>query len=231
MHIIKKKIMKSAAFFLLPVLMLTACTGKNDIVFDTQEQEKMQGAEYTANMGNTADAENADTGENEPAQETEPGLIYVHICGAVVSPGVYELKAGSRVFEGIEAAGGFSTEACKDYVNQAKILQDGQRLVIPTMEEAEAAKENGSDKEPWMTDDTEAESEVSSGGSAEGLVNINTADESELSSIAGIGEGKAAAIVRYRQEHGNFQSIEDIMKVSGIKEGTYEKIKEKITVK
>ena len=65
---------------------------------------------------------------------------------------------------------------------------------------------------------------------ADGLVNINTASEEELSAIPGIGAGKAAAVVRYRQENGAFASIEDIMKVSGIKEGTYEKIKDKITV-
>ncbi len=74
------------------------------------------------------------------------------------------------------------------------------------------------------------EDKTGSSGSSDGLVNINTASESELGNVKGIGAGKAAAIVQYRQENGNFASIEDIMNVSGIKEGTYEKIKDKITV-
>ena len=114
------------------------------------------------------------------------------------------------------------------------MLQDWQRLIIPTLEEAEAVNGAGTFQESWRIDALETEQSVvgeAAAGNKDGLININTADESVLSSIDGIGAGKAAAIVRYRQENGNFQSVQDIMKVSGIKEGTYEKIKDKITVK
>lgn len=233
MHITKINILKITLFFLLPMLTLTACTGKQDIAFELEEQGKTQETEYVPDAEKTADDGNAAVKEVMAANE--PSVIYVHICGAVVNPGVYALDTGSRVFEGIKAAGGFSEEACEDYVNQAKVLQDGQRLIIPTLEEAEAVKDAGAYQESWRVDALEAEQsaagEAASVGNTDGLININTADESELSSIDGIGAGKAAAIVKYRQENGNFQSIQDIMKVSGIKEGTYEKIKDKITVK
>ncbi|MDE6750150.1 MAG: helix-hairpin-helix domain-containing protein [Lachnospiraceae bacterium] len=229
----KKNILKITLFFLLPLLTLTACTGKQDIAFELEEQGKAQETEYVPDVETTVDDGNA--AAEEVIIIKEPAVIYVHICGAVVNPGVYALDAGSRVFEGIEAAGGFSEEACEDYVNQAEELRDGQRLIIPTLEEVDAVKDNGSNQESWRIDALEAEQsavgEAVPTGNADGLININTADESELSSIDGIGAGKAAAIVKYRQENGNFQTIQDIMKVSGIKEGTYEKIKDKITVK
>lgn len=228
----KKNILKITLFFLLPLLTLTACTGKQDIAFELEEQGKTHETEYVPDAEKTADGESA--AAEEVIAVKEPAVIYVHICGAVVNPGVYALDAGCRVFEGVEAAGGFSEEACEDYVNQAEILQDGQRLIIPTLEEAEAVNNAGTFQESWRIDALETEQSAvgeAAAGNKDGLININTADESVLSSIDGIGAGKAAAIVKYRQENGNFQSVQDIMKVSGIKEGTYEKIKDKITVK
>ncbi|MDE7282442.1 MAG: helix-hairpin-helix domain-containing protein [Lachnospiraceae bacterium] len=227
----KKNILKITLFFLLPLLTLTACTGKQDIAFELEEQGKTKEAEYVSDEEKTADGESA--AAEEVIAVKEPAVIYVHICGAVANPGVYALDAGSRVFEGVEAAGGFSKEACEDYVNQAEILQDGQRLIIPTLEEAEAVNNAGTFQESWRIDALGTEQSAvgeAAVGNTDGLININTADESVLSSIDGIGAGKAAAIVKYRQENGNFQSVQDIMKVSGIKEGTYEKIKDKITV-
>ncbi len=233
MHMSLFKKLKTVVFFLLPVLILTACTGKEDIAFELEEQGKAQEAEYVPDAEEISDEGKAAV--EEIATEEESAVIYVHICGAVVNPGVYALDTGSRVFEGVEAAGGFSEDACEDYVNQAEALRDGQRLIIPTAEEAEAVKDAGSNNASWRVDAIEGEqsvaAETASAGNTDGLVNINTADEKELSAIDGIGAGKAAAIVKYRQENGNFQSIQDIMKVSGIKEGTYEKIKDKITVK
>lgn len=238
-------VLKIVAFFLIPAFMLTACTSKEELAFELEEQGKTQEVEYIPDAGKQSDVEAALDEEKTAVEEAtptkEPAVIYVHICGAVLNPGVYELNEGSRVFEGIEAAGGFCEDACEDYVNQAEPLRDGQRLIIPTLEEVETLAKDGASKEPWKAHAIEAEqsavaeqstaAEAASTGNADGLVNINTADESELSAIDGIGAGKAAAIVKYRQENGSFQSIQDIMKVSGIKEGTYEKIKDKITVK
>lgn len=229
-------ICKLGMFLIFPVFVLTACTGKEDMVLELDGESVSDGglADRYA-VGDAASDEYSGLSK-DVSLDAVPEQIYVHICGAVVNPGVYELEAGSRVFEGIKAAGGFSENACEDYVNQAGPLSDGERLVIPTVEEVEKAEEDGTYQELWAagtadkgTLDT-GEDKTGSSGNSDGLVNINTATESELGNVKGIGAGKAAAIVQYRQENGSFASIEDIMKVSGIKEGTYEKIKDKITV-
>ncbi len=211
-----KKLLKRGIFLLFPLFVLTACTSRNDMVLDLEAQDNMKQPE--ALSGDTGEAVDE---QNLPETEDLPEDIFVHICGAVVNPGVYILPTGSRIFEGIEAAGGFSEEACEDFVNLAQTLQDGQRIVIPTVEEAEAAMQDSTYQEQWVPEESQ---------NTDGRVNINTASEQELSAISGIGAGKAAAIVQYRQENGSFSSVEDIMKVSGIKEGTYEKIKDKITI-
>ena len=150
--------------------------------------------------------------QKEPAlTETKVQSIYVHVCGAVNSPGVVELSKEARVADALAAAGGFCENAHTDYVNQAARLEDGQQLYFPTVEEVCLLKEQ--------------ESSI-----AEGLVNINTADESRLCTLPGIGQAKAQDIIAYREAHGEFVRIEDIMKVSGIKQSAYDKICDKITV-
>lgn len=211
-----KNLLKRGMFLLFPLFMLTACTSRNDMVLELETQDNAQQSEMLS-----SDAAESLNEQNVSETENLPEDIFVHICGAVVNPGVYVLSAGSRIFEGIEAAGGFSEDACEDFVNLAQTLQDGQRIVIPTEEEAEAVVQDSAYQEQWLPEETQ---------SADGRVNINTASEQELSAISGIGAGKAAAIIQYRQENGSFSNVEDIMKVSGIKEGTYEKIKDKITV-
>jgi len=141
----------------------------------------------------------------------QPQTICVYVCGAVISPGVVELPAGSRGCDALDAAGGFAEGADERSVNLAAVLEDGQQVYFPTAEEAEQIQES-------------AEAESS------GLVNINKADTSQLCTLPGIGESRAAAIIAYREEHGDFASPEDIMQVSGIKTAAYEKIKDYITV-
>lgn len=221
------------------VTCLSACTSKDELVLelDKQTEENLSSEaqdEVSENLDMTLESQGTGVEDQDSVISTQTvsdketavpvqSRIYVHICGAVEHPGVYEVSADSRVYEGIEAAGGFTEDAFEDYVNQAELMQDGQKIVIPTIEEAkEQGLENQSSLETGKT---------SSSDTTQGRVNINTATESELCSINGIGAGRAAAIVKYRQANGNFAAIEDIMKVSGIKEGTYEKIKDMITVK
>lgn len=200
---------------------------------------------------NFAARERTVSAENLQVQEETAGnsILYVHICGAVEAPGVYELPAGSRVYEAVQAAGGFSAEAEQDYVNQAQILTDGVKLVIPTVEEAAMAKGAAATegKEPVFSaageksetavqigivgsEDVTNQSVAENGKQAGGRININTATEQELCEIPGVGETRAAAIISYRESHGGFTKPEDIMKVNGIKEGMYEKIKDSISV-
>ncbi len=168
--------------------------------------------------------------ESAPEPQTEQ-TIFVHVCGAVRTPGVYELKSGSRVYEAVRAAGGFTDDAEENYVNQAQILSDGIKLMIPTVEEALAMPDDGMDTQAAEgTAGQPAEGGIAGQPAYDGRININTASQQELCTIPGIGATRAAAIVQYRQEHGSFGSVEDIMKVTGIKEGTYEKIKDSIKV-
>lgn len=154
---------------------------------------------------------------------TEPEMIFVDVCGAVTIPGVYEIDADSRVFQAIEAAGGLLPEAASSAVNQAQPVSDGQQIYVPTQEEVEEGALPAAIQP--------AESENGTGASADGVVNINTADASALKSLSGIGDAKAQAILAYREEHGSFSSIEEIMQVPGIKESTFSAIKDKIAVK
>lgn len=217
MRILIENLLKRGIFLLLFLFVLTACTSRKDMVLELDVQDDvMQQPELFLD-----DEEKAPDIQDVQKTEIPSAEIYVHICGAVVNPGVYTLTAGSRIFEGIEAAGGFRDDACEDFINLAQTLQDGQRVVIPTLEDAENMAQDN-----LFAGQALAKEEQN----ADGRVNINTAGEQELSAISGIGAGKAAAIVKYRQENGSFSCIEDVMKVNGIKEGTYEKIKDKITV-
>ncbi len=207
------------AALLLTVLVVTAgCTKKEELLFVTGEiGETVLSAQPGTDSGTAPPAQ---PGIVSDTAQTERGGILVHVCGAVLHAGVYELKAGSRVYEAVEAAGGFAADADQNYVNQAQTLKDGVKLVIPTMEEAAQARE----REPLI------EAAQGEDGVQDGRININTATAAQLCDIPGVGATRAAAIIAYRESHGGFHKPEDIMKVDGIKEGMYEKIKDSISV-
>ena len=163
------------------------------------------------------------------SESGEESLI-VYVCGAVSEPGVYELSSGSRVNDAVNAAGGFSEEADTTYVNLAAQISDGAKLRIPTLEETEEVKGKGNvlSEELYSCDKTGLDVDAKSDNS--GLININSASEEELKTLPGIGDSIAARIVKYRQQNGKFNSIDDIMKISGIKDKLFSKIKEYITV-
>lgn len=149
------------------------------------------------------------------------GDICVYVCGAVCQPGVYILKTGSRVCDAIAAAGGLKEEASRDFWNQAEYVKDGQMIDVPLESEAESGQMNFGKTE-------ESAEESLSGTDSEGRININTASREELLQIPGIGASRAEEIIRYREKSGGFSRIEDIMNVSGIKEGLFEKMKDYI---
>lgn len=196
------------------VIMLTGCTnaeyGSELVLEDTLDV--------------SADETSIDNSSSESASfnsvcEPEKTFIVVYVCGAVVKAGVYELPADSRVNDAVLAAGGFADNADETYVNLAAPVSDGTQILIPTKEEVEkglVAAES--------IDNTESTDK------APGLVNINTASKEELKTLPGIGDGIAGKIIDYREKSGSFKTIEDIMKVSGIKDKLFSKIKDKITV-
>ena len=140
----------------------------------------------------------------------------MYICGAVNTPGVYELDKDARVFEAIRSAGGMTDEAAPDAINQARVVSDGEQIYVPTAEEAES---QGTGVEGTVTE-----------SAVDDKVNINTAGKDELMTLTGIGEAKAGSILRYREENGRFESIEELMEIEGIKEGVFNKIKDDITI-
>ena len=168
--------------------------------------------------------------------ETQPEMIYVDVCGAVANPGVFQLAAGSRVFQAIEAAGGYLPEAVQNCVNRAGVLTDGQQLYILTQEEMEqqgldpAEMAGASDGQMNGSAGTGQNTGIAAQAQQDNRININTADETQLTTLTGIGATRAQAIIAYRQENGPFATIEEIMNVQGIKEGTFAKIKDEIVV-
>ncbi|EOT27486.1 comEA protein [Eubacterium sp. 14-2] len=153
------------------------------------------------------------SGPEETSEEAvqENPVIYVQVSGAVAKPGVYELKAGSRIFQAVELAGGITEEADTKNLNQAGILEDGQMVYIPDAEEAA----QGLPVEP---------------GQEDGRINLNTATETELMTLPGIGAAKARSILAFREANGSFQCTEDLMKIEGIKDGVFSRIKDSIRV-
>lgn len=143
--------------------------------------------------------------------------IVVYITGAVPRPGVYALAQGSRVQDAISAAGGFLADADKTGINLARALEDGEQLEI--------AYTSGSS--PVIGTDIPPTSETPSSSD---LININTASQADLETLPGIGPTTAQKIIAYREANGPFVSTEDIVNVSGIGPGTYQRIKDLITV-
>ena len=175
---------------------------------------------FTSVAAAEADAGDKKNEAESKAAEEKEGSIWVYVCGEVASPGVYELQEGDRITHAIEAAGGLTEAAGQVYLNQAAHLTDGQRIYVPSREEEQTLKEEGSPSD--MAD--------AGMGKDTGIINLNTATKAELLSLSGIGESRAEAIIAYRETNGGFRKIEDLKKVDGIKEGIFQKIREQITV-
>lgn len=183
-------------FLLNIVILCVSACGKNDggkVIYEKDSAEETQ-EEYIT----TADS------------------VYVHIYGAVNSPGVYKVSGEMRVFEAVEEAGGPTEDGNIQAINLARPVTDEMQIYVPTYEEVEKSEQVSYWQEDFEEDD--------------GLININTATKDELMNLPGIGEARADSIISYREENGDFADIADIMNVSGIKEAAYEKIKDKIKV-
>lgn len=169
--------------------------------------------------------------EGSEAPGPETSAVWVHVCGCVQAPGLYSLPEGSRVWNAIEAAGGFSETAAADWLNLAQPIEDGMKIEVPDLEKAKQREEQGLTAELTGTGGKGA---LSAGRERDPVsaakVNLNTASLEELMTLKGIGRSRAEDIIHYREAFGRFQSIEDIMNVSGIKNAAFEKIKDSITV-
>ncbi len=164
--------------------------------------------------------------DTEASRENEAALCYVYVCGKVQSPGVYTLPEGARIYEAVDLAGGFTDDAEESWLNLAEPVTDGMRLEVPSKAQAKDLS--------WQAQSQHAVTGNGDAGNSaagqRGLVNLNTASLEELMTLKGIGASRAEDIIRYRKEAGGFTRIEDIMKVPGIKDAAFQKIKENITV-
>lgn len=176
----------------------------------------------------------------DPENKDSIKTVKVDIKGAVKKPGVYELNEGSNIDEAIKVAGGITSKATTQNINLSKRLKDEMVIYVFTKDEIKKSEtesriaslvpkcecetikiENCIDKDESKKDDSSAEQKK---------ISINKATKQELSSLDGIGESKAEAIIDYRTKNGDFKEIEDLKKVSGIGEVLFEKIKDKITI-
>ena len=207
-------------------------------VEDTDQNRKAEPNAGNTDQNRKAEPSAGSTGRTalSDASSEEAKTLVVHICGAVSAPGVYELPAGSRIIDAVEAGGGFLPEADEACCNLAEEIVDGCQIYIMTKSEScadgQTEKKAGIQTSPdsdMQTTDRNVRSN-SAPALENGLVNLNTADVAALMTLPGIGESRAKAIISYREQHGAFAKIEDIMKISGIKQAAFSKIKDKITV-
>ena len=134
-----------------------------------------------------------------------PANFMVHVAGAVVEPGLYEVATGSRVQDAVALAGGFADGAVESSVNLARMVSDGEQIVVLH------------------------QSQLSIGGSG-GFISLNSATEAQLESLTGIGPAMAARIVEYRAQIGSFSSVEQLTEVPGIGSKLLEKIRDQLTL-
>ncbi len=183
-------------------------------------------------------AEEADSSGEEQIHDgqEETQMLAVYVCGAVQEPDVYYLPVGARIYDALQAAGGFTEDADSQWLNQAQPLTDGQMLLVYTAQETAQMELEGA-KRGENASGTVSSASGSGGAAGSGststdssVVNLNTGTKEQLMTLPGIGESKADAIIRYRTETGMFGCVEDIMNISGIKNSTFEKIKDRITV-
>ena len=198
---------------------------------ETAERQETAEADeaYAEVSGETVSTGNVEDGVPEPDRAVQQVLCYVYICGEVQSPGVYTLPEGARIYEAVDLAGGFTAQAAESWLNLAEPVTDGMKLEVPSKAQV---------KDPaWQAQSRSTAAGNGAGGSAgssasgqTALVNLNTASLEELMTLKGIGQARAEDIIRYRKEAGCFTKIEDIMKVPGIKDAAFQKIKDNITV-
>ena len=191
----EKNVIKiTASLFLLAVFLLLSLMGKgSNISYETEETQR---------GGAIATEESMVEIENDKIDDPAfSKIIFVDVIGCVVNPGVYQLEEGSRVFQALELAGGLTEEAEVKSINRAAILSDEQVITVLSVDEYEEMQNNSEGL-----------------GFVDGKVELNSADAKALESLSGIGPSMAEKILQYRQEHGRFDKIEDLMKVPGIGE-------------
>ncbi|MHB1017335.1 MAG: ComEA family DNA-binding protein [Coriobacteriia bacterium] len=166
----------------------------------------------------------AESAGSDDASETVPAVAVVHVAGAILRPGVYSLPVGSRVSDAVAAAGGALGSAAPDAVNLARIVADGERIYIPTQEEAEGAPGEIGASGSWSGEP------AAGGATADGTIDVNRATATELEELPGVGPATAQKIIDDREANGPFSKPEDLMRVPGIGAKKFETMREQVSV-
>lgn len=204
-----KKINKNIIIYILIIILIV-------VVYYLYTKKE----EYVENTNTIAIYE-----ENKESKETaqENKKIVIYITGAVKKEGIYEISENSRIADSIEIAGGLEENANIENMNLAYVLEDGMKIHIPSINEnMNEIQDNTNEYITKENGDTQTVKNINE------KVNINTATQTELETLPGIGPSIALKIIDYRKENGKFNTIEDIKKVNGIGENKYSKIKELI---
>ena len=203
------------ALVVVTALVLFGRNGENQEIVVEQIGETQSQLTENSDSETLDNADGSDEGQVKTKTVTK---LVVDISGCVKTPGVYEVEDSTRLHQVIEMAGGLTDEADVNAINQAELVMDGQKILIPEKLEGESISSSGG------TQGTVANSTANS------KININQADSTMLQEIPGVGPATADKIIQYREANGRFQTIEDIKNVSGIGDKTFEKMKEKICV-
>jgi len=187
---------------------------------------------YIINKANNSEYVDLETEESESTENTiindetitEEQEIIIHVTGAVKEQGIVKIKEGSRISDVIEQAGGVTNEADLSKINLAYLVQDGQKIYIPNTNDKDDLENITEHAGENVIDDNDSTSKSRK-------VNINTASQTELETLNGVGPSTALKIINYREEKGNFKKIEDIKNVPGIGEAKFESLKDSICIK
>ncbi|MBT1584313.1 ComEA family DNA-binding protein [Curtobacterium flaccumfaciens] len=191
----------------------------------------------TAGAGGASGVPSPSAGASAGAAPSAPGAgrVVVHVLGAVRRSGVVELPASSRVGDALERAGGATDDADLDRLNLARVLTDGERLYVPRVgqqdvPEALGPMADGAAAGPTAAAGAGAGSGGGTGGEESAVVDLNTADQTALETLPGIGPGLAGRIIAWRDEHGQFTAVEDLLDVSGIGDVRFAELRDRVRV-
>lgn len=197
------------------VVIIMSCSG---ILYSCSFHATNENIQYATleSEGQYVTMEAEETGKmQEKTNEADTAKLCVYVCGCVLNPGVYEVQENARIYQAIDMAGGMTENADYNYLNMAEFLIDGQKIYVPDINENLSIQMN----------------QQTVVGTSNTLVNINNATKEQLMTLPGIGESRADDILAFRNTNGKFETIDDIKKVSGIKDAAFNKIKDLIVVK
>lgn len=204
--------------------------------FDYSDLE--EGQNILENETSTSPNDISSDSSNLQPSSSSNELIIVHITGHVNSPGIVKLPDGSRISDAIDSAGGTTAEADLGPINLAYRLEDGQKVYIPSLQEVKERKQETTSSEDYISQDSgdsvilEENSYLKEGNQqSQDKININSATQTQLELIPGVGPSTALKIIEYRNTNGKFESIEDIKSVKGIGDTKFENMKEYICIK